>query len=177
MKPRSPFRIWAVATLIGLTVSACTAHPHQPRPSLHGEHLQATSGVGGGTSGCTGRAGTFTFAATGTATGPFVGHFTEHGSITVTRSVPTAYTASFTISSTSGNVHGEQSLAAPSAHKSAATGFCLPTYGLALVAATYTATITPPNGEAFTDRGRCDIAVTGGSAATTDLREECGTGG
>jgi hypothetical protein len=188
MLPLSPIKSRMTAalavTLALLALSSPAAMAQTPPPTLTGETFlggQFAPGVStvtvmsancnpGGTS-------TFTYNAMGPSSAPYLGTYSETGTVTIgpqtiagtpPSGIVTGWTASFTITSSAGNVTGSKSLmpgASPSgicengiagppsfmAQRSAATGI------QNLLA--YTAIITVPGGGQFRDSGGSDASV------------------
>jgi hypothetical protein len=107
--------------VLGFLLLAQVASAQISPPTLTGEELFAHNGVAGAvatvgkceTNGTS--SSTFTFTASGNATGPYPGAFTETGTFTLGPSSAgkgrvESFTASFTITSTTGQVSGEKSL-------------------------------------------------------------------
>jgi hypothetical protein len=94
--------------MIGLgSVGADAATPLQ----LFREVFRSAGVAGSIVSGnCINGGGNFTFSVSGTAYGPYPGTFTESGSFSITNKVLSAFSASFTITSSAGNVTGTKSL-------------------------------------------------------------------
>src|SRR5438105_10305152 len=103
-----------VLSLGAVLPAAGAAAPTAPAPpTLTGEHFSAPRQSGSVQCGNT---GAFSFSVSGTATGPYPGPFTETGSGTVTGpiigflGVVSAFTATFSIHSPTGNVTGTKTL-------------------------------------------------------------------
>jgi hypothetical protein len=94
--------------VLGLgSVGADAAAPLQ----LFREAFQSAGVAGSTLSGnCVNGGGNFTFSVSGTAYGPYPGTFTESGSFSITNNVISAFSASFTITSSAGRVTGTKSL-------------------------------------------------------------------
>ena len=146
--------VFLTLAVLGLGAIQARAAPS----SLMNETFNGTSGSISGTC-MTGANGSFTFSARGTADGPYPGSFTESGSFTMTDGNLTAFSASFTISSSFGSATGSKSLfVAPSGAECNPTG----SDGLVVIdseggAYTYTATI---NGS-YHDTGTALVADPG----------------
>jgi hypothetical protein len=79
--------------------------------SLAGETFSSSVFSGTSISGfCNGGNGSLTFSFSGTATGPYPGTYTESGSLTITGGTVTAFSATFTITSSAGSVTGSKIL-------------------------------------------------------------------
>ena len=141
----------------------------QAATSLAGEflssHTEAT--ITGGTCNPSGDT-TYTFTASGVSSDPYPGTFTESGSVTIGaqtdefvagqfRGPIRAFSANFTITSSSGTVHGTYGLAGEVAPDSGNAGTCFSggNEGVQVLTSnlTYAATITDPSGSSFTDVG------------------------
>ena len=147
---------------------AVTILPAQAATSLANEflssHTEAT--ITGGTCNPAGDT-TYTFTASGVSSDPYAGTFTESGSVTIGaqtdefvpgqfRGPIRAFSATYTINSPSGTVHGTASLAYEVPPDSGNAGVCIPEAEGAQVLTsnlTYAATITEPSGASFTDVG------------------------
>jgi hypothetical protein len=172
------------AACIGACAFAGTAGAQTVVPTLTGETL--LSGVFAGGSGSTvvtsescNPAGTssFSYESTGIAAGPYPGTYVERGTVTIgpqifpgspDTGIVTDWTASYTITSATGNVTGTKTLtpplpgsigtdagsctSGPVLQRSAATG-------LANQPLAYTATITTATGEQFSDHGLSNASV------------------
>jgi len=175
--------------LAGACALACaiagTAAAQTVAPTLTGETL--LSGVFAGGTGSTvvtsescNPSGTssFSYQTSGIATGPYPGKYTEQGTVTMgpqmfpgtpDTGIVTSWTASYTITSPTGNVTGTKELTPPAPgatgtdagsctsggsfeQRSAATGF-------ANQPLAYTATITTATGEQFGDHGLSNASV------------------
>jgi hypothetical protein len=111
------------AVCLAWVAAACTPPPPAPPPDrLVDEHFVQwdPASITSGTCDPAGSS-TFTFTVSGDATGPYPGTFTESGSVTIGpqteeflpgqfRGDITAFTATFDITSTAGNVHGTTAL-------------------------------------------------------------------
>jgi hypothetical protein len=104
--------IAAAAGLLGLSALGASAARAQPAPpTLSGEKLSAPNTLGGGANCNT--AGPFSFTVSGTATGPYPGTFSETVSgdaLYPLEQISGDYTASFTITSPTGDVTGTEAL-------------------------------------------------------------------
>ena len=161
--------------LVPALAGAAPAPMPTPPPTLTGELLAGRSLNADNSFRCNGTGplatdigGTFSFAATGVAVGPYSGPFTETGRASITPDgTLTAFTAAFTIDSPLGQVTGTKTL-------TGGTGSCL--FGqivLANAQTTYRATITTPDGFAYTDSGTSVTHVDIGHprTQTTNLNE------
>jgi hypothetical protein len=120
-------------------------------PSLDGESFTGSATIDA--TGCV-LGNTFTFDVSGTATGAYPGPYNENGSVTVTGPIPTDFTASFTITATSGPQSGDTVVGMKVFAPPTAPSIAVCVDGLALnVNSTYSATITLPSGESFCDTG------------------------
>lgn len=128
--------------------------------------------------------GTFTYEVSGVATGPYPGTFTERGTVTVgpedeqSRQAITALSASFTISSSNGEVVGKkQYVPTDDPFQNPATGECSEgffgetTSGRAFVyypEFVYRAKITTPDGQTCTQEGFASLSLVEGSSILPD---------
>jgi hypothetical protein len=144
--PRALPLLVVVAMMPAPVPAAAWAAP----PSLNNESF--TGGATLDTTGCV-LGSTFTFNVSGTATGAYPGPYSENGSVTITGISPTGFTASFTISATSGPQSGDTVVGMKMWAPPAGTvAICVD--GLAVsVNSTYSAIITLPSAERFCDVG------------------------
>jgi hypothetical protein len=155
-----------VAALAAFAIPAAVAAP--PPATLTGENF---ADPGAGSAFCM-AAGNFSFTASGAAIGPYPGTFTETGTGTLAGTGPgvhpvTAFTASFTIHSPTGDllVTGTKALTAPG------TGCLDPTldsFFASAITTTYGATIYTATGN-YHDEGASLISSVGSLARDTVL--------
>jgi hypothetical protein len=165
-------------------VFAATGEAQTVAPTLTGETL--LSGVFAGGTGSTvvtsencNPTGTssFSYRSTGIATGPYPGTYVEEGTVTIgpqifpgtpDTGVVTGWTASYTITSATGNVTGTKTLTPPPPGATGTdAGSCTSTgveqrsaaTGVANQPLAYTATITIATGEQFSDHGLSNASV------------------
>ena len=167
-------------TIAVLALNVPTASAHVPPPTLTGETFlgglfttEPSSVVTSASCDPTGTS-TFTYQVSGPAAGPYVGTYTETGTVTIgpqsNAGAPptgfvTSWTASFTITSPTGNVTGSKSLPAGAppvvgicteggdvfiAQRAAATGADI---------LAYTATISVPGGAQYSDHGLSNASI------------------
>lgn len=156
--PRALPLLVVVAMMPAPVPAAAWAAP----PSLNGESVSGTGTLD--TSGCVVFSGPFSFNVTGgSATGAYTGTFNENGTVTADLAGnATGFTASFSITATSGPQSGDTVAGVKMWAPPPGTALCIE--GIALnVNSTYSAIITLPSLERFCDTGTAvtDIGVGG----------------
>lgn len=165
--------VWILSAVVLIcSLSGCQSHESSAIASLTGERLEASSGIAGATSQCSGKSGKFTFQVRGRATGPYSGAFTETGAVTVVASTPTSLSATFTIFAARATIEGRLTLDAHSATKPKEMAFCLPRYGLAFGAAKFSVRLRTSDMRTALQVGSCDFGIIGGSVTYSNVREE-----
>jgi large repetitive protein len=144
--------IAAAAGLLGLSgLGVPAASAQTGPPTLSGEELSASTLVTGAVN-CN-SSGPFSFTALGTATGPYAGTFSEtvSGDALSGQTISGDYTASFTITSATGDVTGTETLTSTISGGDAC--YQDPTDFSIGGGSDYQATIQPSGGGTYTDQG------------------------